>query len=147
MFKVALNIITLTINRDSLYVAADRINKKYPPRPLQASCLSFCTCSFGPLCCLFFFDLRILIAPLGIFKFFLHDDRHGEIMHLYNRVYLLLPKPLSTSRYTDHFFPFSNGDWINDCNPWLLSIITWNESKLYANCLHLYRKTIEFVIE
>ena len=26
-------------------------------------CLSFCTFVFGPLCCLFFFDLRILITP------------------------------------------------------------------------------------
>ena len=26
--------------------------------------LSFCTFSFGPLYCLFFFDIRILIAPL-----------------------------------------------------------------------------------
>jgi hypothetical protein len=27
-------------------------------------CLSFCTFSFWPLCCLFFFDIRILIASL-----------------------------------------------------------------------------------
>jgi hypothetical protein len=27
-------------------------------------CLSFCTFSFWPLCCLFFFDIRILIALL-----------------------------------------------------------------------------------
>ena len=27
-------------------------------------CFSFCTFSFVPLCCLFFFDLRILITPL-----------------------------------------------------------------------------------
>ena len=27
-------------------------------------CLSFCTFSFWPLCCLFFFDIRILITPL-----------------------------------------------------------------------------------
>ena len=27
-------------------------------------CLSFCTLSFWPLCCLFFFYLRILITPL-----------------------------------------------------------------------------------
>ena len=27
-------------------------------------CLSFCTFSFWPLCCLFFFDIRIMIAPL-----------------------------------------------------------------------------------
>ena len=27
-------------------------------------CLSFCTFFFWPLCCLFFFDIRILIAPL-----------------------------------------------------------------------------------
>ena len=27
-------------------------------------CLSLCPCSFGPLCCLSFFDLRILITPL-----------------------------------------------------------------------------------
>jgi len=27
-------------------------------------CLSFCTFSFGTLCCLFFFDIRILITPL-----------------------------------------------------------------------------------
>ena len=26
---------------------------------------------FWPLCCLFFFDIRILITPFGIFKFFL----------------------------------------------------------------------------
>ena len=28
------------------------------------SCLSFCTFSFWPLCCLFFFDIWILITPL-----------------------------------------------------------------------------------
>jgi hypothetical protein len=27
-------------------------------------CLSFCTFFFLPLCCLFFFDIRIVIAPL-----------------------------------------------------------------------------------
>jgi hypothetical protein len=27
-------------------------------------CLSFCTFSFSPLCCLFVFDIRILITPL-----------------------------------------------------------------------------------
>ena len=27
-------------------------------------CLSFCTFSFGPLCCLFFVDIRIPITPL-----------------------------------------------------------------------------------
>jgi hypothetical protein len=27
-------------------------------------CLSFCTFSFWPLCCLFFFDIRILIITL-----------------------------------------------------------------------------------
>ena len=27
-------------------------------------CLSFCTFFFWPLCCLFFFDIRILITPL-----------------------------------------------------------------------------------
>ena len=27
-------------------------------------CLSFCTFSFCPLCCLFFFNIRILITPL-----------------------------------------------------------------------------------
>jgi hypothetical protein len=27
-------------------------------------CLSFCTFFFWPLCCLFFFDIRIMIAPL-----------------------------------------------------------------------------------
>ena len=29
-----------------------------------AHCLSFCTFSFCPLCCLFLFDIRILITPL-----------------------------------------------------------------------------------
>jgi hypothetical protein len=28
--------------------------------------------SFWPLCCLFFFDIRILITPFGIFKLFLY---------------------------------------------------------------------------
>jgi hypothetical protein len=27
-------------------------------------CLSFCTFFFWPLCCLFFFDIRILLSPL-----------------------------------------------------------------------------------
>jgi hypothetical protein len=37
-------------------------------------CLSFYTFSFGwPLCCLFFFDIRILITLLGIFKLFLNS--------------------------------------------------------------------------
>jgi len=27
-------------------------------------CLSFCPCFFWPLCCLFFFDIRILITPV-----------------------------------------------------------------------------------
>jgi hypothetical protein len=34
-------------------------------------CLSFCTFSFGHRRCLLFFDIRILIAPLVIFKLFL----------------------------------------------------------------------------
>ena len=34
---------------------------------------------FWPLCCLFFFDIRILIAPFGIFKLFLQ---------FFNRLYL-----------------------------------------------------------
>ena len=33
-------------------------------RALFDRCLSFCTFSFWPLCCLFFFDIRFLIAPL-----------------------------------------------------------------------------------
>ena len=36
-------------------------------------CLSFCTLFFWPLCCLFSFDIRILITPFGIFKLFLRS--------------------------------------------------------------------------
>ena len=31
-----------------------------------------CSSVFWPLCCLFFFDIRILITPFGIFKLFLY---------------------------------------------------------------------------
>jgi hypothetical protein len=34
---------------------------------------------FWPLCCLFFFDIRILITPFGIFKFFLTIDNLQSI--------------------------------------------------------------------
>ena len=33
-------------------------------------CLSFCTFSFWPLCCLFLYDIRIHDYPFGIFKLF-----------------------------------------------------------------------------
>jgi len=34
-------------------------------------CLSFCTFFFWPLCCLFFFDIRILITPLVSYMYFI----------------------------------------------------------------------------
>jgi len=34
-------------------------------------CLSFCTFFFWPLCCLFVFEIQILITPFGIFKLLL----------------------------------------------------------------------------
>jgi len=34
---------------------------------------------FWPLCCVFFFDLRILITPFGIFKLCICGERVGSI--------------------------------------------------------------------
>ena len=44
-------------------------------------CLSFCTFSFGHLCCLFFFDIRILIAPM-VSSNSSHDDRSSVSLKL-----------------------------------------------------------------
>ena len=44
-------------------------------------CLSFCIFSFWPLCCLFFFDIRILITPLVSSN----SSYHSRISHKNNR--------------------------------------------------------------
>ena len=47
-------------------------------------CLFFCIFSFffWPLCCLFFFDLRIMATPLGIFKLFLNYTIHCSCSYI-----------------------------------------------------------------
>jgi len=39
---------------------------------------------FWPLCCLSIFDLRIMIAPFGIFKLFLQYNRFVMIFHSFS---------------------------------------------------------------
>ena len=49
-------------------------------------CLSFGPIFFLPLCCLFFFDLRILIAPFGILKLLLRRLFSHPILWYHERV-------------------------------------------------------------
>jgi hypothetical protein len=68
-------------------------------------CLSFCTFFFLPLCCLFFFDMRILITPL-----FLQTLLRGSpaivntcifIEFLISCCFILSTKPKSGTQITD----------------------------------------------
>jgi hypothetical protein len=67
-------------------------------------CLFFCTFSFWPLCCLFFFDLRILITPLISFG---HCVVCSSIYVFWLPLWYIVAIVLSVLlRFTDSDYPF-----------------------------------------
>jgi hypothetical protein len=68
-------------------------------------CLSFCTFFFWPLCCLFFFDIRILITALVSFG---HCVVYSSLIYRFwlPLWYLLTIVSSALLRYTDSDYPF-----------------------------------------
>ena len=80
-------------------------------------CLSFCTFFFWPLCCLFFFDIRILITPLvSSNSFYLSNNFHNvSTMHVqqficqtYATIYMLNICHTISVKHMPHFICHTN---------------------------------------